>query len=114
MYGFRGSQHNVDLMSPFEMWRFWGIEKVLPPSRHYKISQYTAEGKRYAQKCREKTAADLQPGVHYTIQPGDDHAMLQQLAAIGSLPHRYTRVKRRVPVVPVWSQAKLPNSHFWS
>ena len=38
--------------------------------------------------------------------------MLQQLQAIGSLPHRYMWVKRRVPVVPVWSNAKLPRSSF--
>ena len=57
-------------------------------------------------------AADLQPGTHYIAQPGDDHVMLQQIEAIGSLPHRYIWVKRRVPVVPVWSHAKLPNSHF--
>ena len=38
--------------------------------------------------------------------------MLQQIAAIGSLPHRYIWVKRRVPVVPVWSRAKLSNSRF--
>ena len=28
LYGFRGSKHNVDLLSPFEMIRFWSIEKV--------------------------------------------------------------------------------------
>ena len=113
MYGFRGSQHNVDLMSPFEMWRFWRIEKVLPPSQNTNISKCTAKGEQYARQRREKdNTADLQPNVHYIAQPGDDRVMLQEIAAIGSLPDRFMWVKRRVPVVLVWSYAKLPNSRF--
>ena len=38
--------------------------------------------------------------------------MLQPINAIGFIPHRYTWVRRKVPVVPVWNYAKLPNSRF--
>ena len=29
VYGFRGFEHNIDLMCPFEVWRFWRLEKAL-------------------------------------------------------------------------------------
>ena len=80
------------------------------PHKGYSISKCTAEGQRFAQQKGE--TAELQPGIHYIAQPGDDHVMLQDVKAIGSLPHRYIWVKRRVPVVPVWSHAKLPNSRY--
>ena len=49
MYGFRGAQHVVDLLSPFEMLRYWRMEKVLPPKHDEKDpkSIWTPEGEQY-------------------------------------------------------------------
>ena len=46
MYGFRGARYVVDLLSPFEMLRYWRMEKVLPPKRDDKdpTAIWTAEG----------------------------------------------------------------------
>ena len=46
MYGFRGASYVVDLLSPFEMLRYWRLEKVLPPKRDDEnpTASWTAEG----------------------------------------------------------------------
>ena len=47
LYGFRGSKHNVHLLSPYEMLRYWKMERVLPPSKTQPnpSSQWTEEGR---------------------------------------------------------------------
>ena len=111
MYGFRGCEHVVDLMSPFEMWRYWKVEKVLPPSRTNQTTILTKAGKQYLQQCRTQDKnPDWLPGEHYTIRPGEGYVALPLLDVLGSLPHRWYWVQRDVPVVPVWNHAKLPNA----
>ena len=49
MYGFRGCQRQVDLLSPFEMIRYWHPERVLPPNKNDACpkSAWTQEGRSY-------------------------------------------------------------------
>ena len=49
MYGFRGNSYVVDLFSPFEMLRYWRMEKILPPKagEETPTSSWTPEGLKY-------------------------------------------------------------------
>lgn len=55
LYGFRGSAYNVDLLSPFEMMRYWEMEKVLPPTQldTHPTSIWTDAGYRYKAEVRD-------------------------------------------------------------
>ena len=46
LYGFRGTKYEVDLLSAFEMMRFWKMVKVDPPSKNVDQtrSRWTEEG----------------------------------------------------------------------
>ena len=49
MYGFRGTSHVVDLFSPFEMLRYWRMERIFPPRAGEKkpTSSWTSAGVTY-------------------------------------------------------------------
>ena len=49
LYGLRDKNHVVDLLSPFEMLRYWRMERVLPPTKHdeHPTAEWTDEGRRY-------------------------------------------------------------------
>ena len=113
MYGFRGNQHNVDLVSPFEMWRFWRIEKVLPPSSGYECSTYTDEGLALLKECKKaRRDPEWKPGIHYVVRLGEGRVTLQLTPAIGDLPHRHFWVKPGVQVVPVFGFAEVLHSRL--
>ena len=80
MYGFRGNDEGVDLMSPFEMWRFYRIEKVLPPSFGYHVTKLTSAGHDF--KKQGNDTADMQPGLHFKVQPRGMYVMLQEIEAL--------------------------------
>ena len=70
MYGFRGQAHNVDLLSAFEMFRYWQLQRVLPPPAAEKqavpSSQWTAAGRAYQKECKAaKQQMTLESGLHY-------------------------------------------------
>ena len=68
MYGFRGLQYNVDLLSPYEMLRYWALERILPPNKKdaNSTSQWTEEGKQCARRfITTGEKVDLKAGVHY-------------------------------------------------
>ena len=56
LYGFRGSTYAVDLYSPYEMLRFWMMERVLPPKQDTDspTSRWTEEGRSYQQRCNKR------------------------------------------------------------
>ena len=55
MYGFRPTKYNVDLLSPFEMIRYWAMARVLPPALDVvdSTSEWTTEGATYLAKCKK-------------------------------------------------------------
>ena len=55
LYGFRGHQDAVDLLSPYEMLLHYSMERILPPTNAQAMSRaaWTEEGKRYREECRE-------------------------------------------------------------
>ena len=68
MYGFRGREHNVDLLSAFEMLRFWAVQKVDIPTLKQPsgTAELTAEG---AAALKKWPTRRLHPGLHYVASP---------------------------------------------
>ena len=111
MYGFRGNSYVVDLFSPFEMLRYWRMEKILPPqaSEEKPTSSWTREGLTYEAWCKaHRETPRWEAGVHYVALGGADRILLPDLPALGTLQHRWYWQKRRRPYVPVWNYAKVP------
>ena len=104
MYGFRGNSYVVDLFSPFEMLRYWRMEKILPPkaSEEEPTSSWTREGLKYKAWCKaHRETPRWEAGVHYVALGGSDRILLPDLPALGTLQHRWYWQKRLRPYVPV-------------
>ena len=113
MYGFRGSSHNVDLLSSFEMLMWWSLEQIeVPhPNATTVTSTWTEEGKVYLRECQDcKQIPKPKPGEHYVAVEAPDRILLPELPALGTLRHRWCWQKRRRPHVPVWNYAKVPKT----
>ena len=132
MYGFRGSAHVVDLLSPFEMIMHWSLERVQPPSMRQDrpTSVLTPEGVRKMQECKtSREAPQLLAGVDYVALEAPDRILLPEVrfgnavaqessgrsASVGGdalrgLRHRWYWQRRQRPRVPVWSYAKVPKA----
>ena len=56
LYGFRGTESEVDLLDPYQMLMHWSMEKIKPPSiqipsdKHN--AQLTSEGRAYQRQCK--------------------------------------------------------------
>ena len=112
LYGFRGAKRKVDLLSPFEMLRYWHLERVLPPSNNGKKQSaiWTDEGLDYKQRCKEnKEKPFWLPGVHYQVIDAHDRILMPELPALSNLRHRWFWQRRQRPYVPVFSYAKIPS-----
>ena len=116
MYGFRGRDQEVDLLSPYEMLMFWSLERISPPSAGQKAgdrnAQLTPEGRLYAQECKAaRQKIEYEPDIHYTALPATDRILLpsgDSLPILGTLRHRWCWRRRPRPHAPVWNGAKLP------
>ena len=108
MYGFRGVEHAVDLFSPFEMLRYWAMERLDPPNIG-KATAWTPEKMCYAAWCKtHREKPQWEAGVHYVAVPGEGRILLPDLPALDGLRHCWCWQKRDRPYVPVWSYAKIP------
>jgi len=113
LYGFRGMQDNVDLMSPYEMLRYWALERILPPTKDAPnpSSRWTEEGKQSARRYHATgESVELKAGVHYVALEAPGRILLPELEALRGLRHRWFWCKRERPYVPVWNFAKLPRN----
>ena len=61
MYGFRGQKRQVDLLSPFEMIRYWQPERILPPNKKdlSPKSAWTPEGRAYLKTCKDNCISEV-------------------------------------------------------
>ena len=113
MYGFRGNSHVVDLLSPFEMLRYWRMERIFPPKEGEKkpTSSWTSAGVTYKTRCKtDKETPQWEAGVHYIALPDADRILLPDLPALSSLRHRCSV---ELPSNKVHIQFYLPLSpHF--
>jgi hypothetical protein len=59
MYGFRGSEHSVDLLTPYEMLLHYSMERILPPASQCKSSRatWTVDGIEYCEQCQKKVSS---------------------------------------------------------
>ena len=58
----------VDLLSAFEMLRYWSMEQITAPAvwQLEARSTLTPEGHKYLKQCRScKQQPSLEPGIHY-------------------------------------------------
>ena len=82
LYGFRGAQDSVDLLSPYEMLLHYSIERILPPTntRAQSRAAWTDEGKKHVDECRKsRMRGHYVPGGHYTAIEGSARIMLPNL-----------------------------------
>ena len=77
MYGFRGSEHCVDLLSGFERVRCWGLD-----------------------------TAKLQAVIHYAALNSPDRILFPVLHVLRGLRHKWCWKMRPRPYVPIWSFCK--------
>ena len=78
MYGFRGQEHNVDLLSAFEMLRFWSVRRVETPTA--KKPNDTAELTEAGQELlQEHPRSRLRPGEHYVALAAENRVLLPDL-----------------------------------
>ena len=118
MYGFRGTEENVDLLSAFEMLMHWTCEEVKPPGSTDKStgaqlhhSELTPEGVKFRDLERNaKRSPQYIPGEHYIALPGSDRILLPVLPCLKNLRHMWMWQKRPRPCVPVWNYSKIPKS----
>ena len=69
LYGCRGRQYGVDLLSPYMMIMHWSMENIIPPCATKQNSELTAEGKQeHARSKANNMKPDYRAGVHYVSE----------------------------------------------
>ena len=75
LYGYRGREKSVDLLSPYEMLLHYSMERIFPPTNAPARSRaaWTEDGEKYWKECREiRIKGHYKPGEHYTALEGED------------------------------------------
>ena len=115
MYGFRGRDEEVDLLTPYEMLLLYRAERILPPTCKDAVdfATWTAERTRYRKQCLEQhVKPEYEAGVHYVAIPAKHRILLPELPALRGLRHRWCWEARARPHLPTWSFAKVPRPDF--
>ena len=115
LYGYRGNEQSVDVLSPYEMLIHYAMERILPPTNPLRRchAEWTEEGKEYYKECSAtKMKGHYKPGEHYTALPDDDRILMPNLRHLNGLRHCWCWQKRPRPHLPTWSFAKSPRSQF--
>ena len=68
VYGFRGLDHNVDVLSPYEMLLHWALKEVKQPTIRNPMSAWTDAGIAYREerKLAQRRATYI-AGEHYVV-----------------------------------------------
>ncbi len=115
MYGLRGNEHNVSVLSPYEMLLHWSMERVHVPNTAgvIKRSTWTEEGEDYV-NFREEAGvkAKFIAGKHYIAAAATKKILLPEISQLKGLRHKWCWEKRHRPHVPTWSFAKVPRVTF--
>ena len=113
LYGFRSGDHNVQLLSAFEMIMHWQMVEVRPPSPAHTLSQLTCEGEAYKQECKDLgRVPKYNAGQHFIAVGAANRLLLPELKQLGVLCHRWIWERRPRPCVPVWSSSKLAAARY--
>jgi len=113
IYGFRGQDPRVALLSPFSFLMYWSAEPVLPPHRQdnaCKRSEWCKDGEEYYEAHKhDPHGCRLRPGFHYrVIEPSDDYLVFPNDKVLATFRHRWVLVRNPRPMVPVFQHSKLP------
>ena len=90
MYGFRGHQYDVDRLSPYGMLLWWGIARIVAPTRFAENpkSEWTPIGRAYTKACQaQKQRPEYKAGIHYVAVEEEDRILLPDVSALCSLRH---------------------------
>ena len=104
MYGFRGVQRDLALLSPFEMIMQYSMEEVKPPNstETNPNAMLTDKGLLYKEECSKAGRNPrYEAGVHYEVRPSGNRILLPVIDALGILRHKWFWERRRRPHVPV-------------
>ena len=115
MYGFRGRECFVELLSPYEMLMHWSMEQVHPPIGKHKgeRSEFTEEGLRYKEDCaRNSCVPHYEAGKHYISTPANGRLLMPSHPALGVLRHKWVWERRPRPYVPVELFQNSQGQHF--
>ena len=115
MYGFRGVQRDLALLSPFEMIMQYSMEEVKPPNSTETNPNaiLTDKGLLYKEQClKAGRHPQYEASVHYEVQPSGNRISLPGIDALRILRHRWFWERRPRPHVPVWSFSKIPRSNI--
>ena len=91
LYGFRGKDDQVDLLTPYEMLMWYQPERILAPlSENINArSTWTEEGAKYRALCKElHFKPDYKPGIHYVATPAKNRILLADYPALRGLSPR--------------------------
>ena len=116
LYGFRGKSHNVTLLSPYEMIRYWQATEIKIPTKTPGYSEWTEEGLKHKDKHKEeckdpkKQNQHLQyiPGTHFKAIEKHGRILMPDFEHLSNLRHKWCWERRKRPHVPLWTNAKLP------
>ena len=115
MYGFRGSEESVDVLTAYEMLLHYSMQRILPPTSQdlSPRATWTAEGTAYRKTCQaQHVKPKYEAGVHYVAAPAERRILLPDVPALRGLRHRWCWEARARPHLPVWSFAKVPRPEF--
>jgi len=112
LYGFRGSEHDVDLLSPYEMLLHWSMVHITPPTTSGEdgMSKFTDAGLAYKEECKvSKQKPSYEPGLHYIAVAAPNRILMPELPALGTLRHRWVWERRFRLHLPVWNFSRVPH-----
>lgn len=113
VYGFRGLDHNVDVLSPYEMLLHWTFTEAKPPTIRNLMSTWTDAGIAYREECKlAQHRATYIAGAHYVAIQTPNRILLLDCPTLGTLRHRWVWEKRDRLHLPVWSDARIPKSNL--
>ena len=119
LYGSRGKQENVDLLSSYEIFMHCSMEKILPPSlkipQHAQESCLTPEGLKLKKQCQnDGVRPDYQAGVRFKAVAADGRILMPDLAALRSLQDRWCWERRPRPYEASVVLRKGPAGKFFT
>ena len=115
LYGFRGHQDAVDLLSPYEMLLHYSMERIHAPNNDEARSRatWTEEGEMYEQwRKAQGVEPEYKPGEHYIATEGENRILMPSLRHLYGLRHCWCWEARERPHPPTWSFAKVPRVQF--
>ena len=108
VYGYRGQDPRVRLLSPFEFYMFWGAEPLLPPSDPPRANDHSIWLEAGKESYKKHPKVKPTPGTHYQAKEDDNHIAFPVHELLAKFRHRWVMVRHQRPMVPAFTRSKLP------